>query len=277
MAAEGDSAFSIGAAPIAGRAGSGGASGARRPGLSAEVVPERIIGENTLRPVCYLDRARRAADAVVHINVVGVGLGTGFLIGPDLMITNHHVISTREQARSTEVSFFYEFDINEKLRSDQVTVGTADDALLYTNPELDVTLVRLQNSPKLSHYLPLRPVVPRENERVVIVQHPGGYLKKISLQNNLVAYADDRIVQYYTSTQAGSSGSPVLDDTFAVVAIHRGSTWNKAWGDVGRVRRFDPKQIEDLQFRNQGTSMIAFLKDLMATEPHLFEELTILD
>ena len=39
------------------------------------------------------------------------------------------------------------------------------------------------------------------------------------MQNNFVAYADANIVQYATSTLPGSSGSPVFDDEFKVVAI----------------------------------------------------------
>ncbi|MEH1781986.1 MAG: trypsin-like peptidase domain-containing protein [Nostoc sp.] len=55
---------------------------------------------------------------------------------------------------------------------------------------------------------------------VAIIQHPGGHLKKISIQNNFVAYADNQVLQYTTSTEPGSSGSPVFDDDFQVVGIH---------------------------------------------------------
>ncbi|ODH02276.1 hypothetical protein A4S05_24955 [Nostoc sp. KVJ20] len=55
---------------------------------------------------------------------------------------------------------------------------------------------------------------------MAIIQHPGGHLKKISIQNNFVAYTDNKVLQYTTSTEPGSSGSPVFDDDFQVVGIH---------------------------------------------------------
>jgi V8-like Glu-specific endopeptidase len=247
----------------------------------AEVVRERIIGENTLRPIYYLHNALRAADAVVRIDVPGVGSGTGFLVAPDLMMTNHHVIANADQARLAEVSFFYELDIDKRERPMR-TVGTADTPLLFTDKDLDVTLVRLADPPKLAHYLPIRPVRLEQDQRVAIIQHPGGFLKKISMQNNLVAFASDKLVQYYTSTQAGSSGSPVLDDDFAVVAIHHSAVRDKDWDGGGRVRQpapnqSDPKQLEDLQWRNQGTSMIAVRGMLKEQAPELLAEMTIVD
>ncbi len=256
----------------------------KRP--SAELVRERIIGENTLRPISYLHQALRAANAVVRIEVVGVGSGTGFLVAPDLMMTNHHVIADTDQARRAEVTFFYEFEIDGRtVRRDVVTAGTAEDALLYTNPDLDVTLVRVKDAPKVArhqdleqpfHYLPLRPAVLQQDQRVVIIQHPGGFLKKISMQNNLVAAADDNIIQYYTSTQAGSSGSPVFDDDFGVIAIHHSAVKDEGWDGGGQIRQTDSKRIEDLQWRNQGTSMIAVVRDLKEAAPDLISEMTIL-
>lgn len=246
----------------------------------AEVVRERIIGENTLKPMYYLRRALVAADAVVRVDLNGEPKGTGFLVAQDLMMTNNHVIATPDEARNAQACFFDEVpDERNKGASTKkrVVARTAgEQPLLYTNNDLDVSLVRLQNSPRFLRYLPLRPVVVRQNDRVAIIQHPGGYPKQISLQNNLVAEADARIVQYYTSTKGGSSGSPVLDGEFAVVAIHHGWVHNEAWDAGGQVRAADPKQIEDLQYRNQGTSMIAVLEDLRKNAPALVEELTIL-
>jgi V8-like Glu-specific endopeptidase len=239
--------------------------------VPAEVVRERIIGENTLKPIYYLHKALRAADAVVRIEVPGVGAGTGFLVAPDLMMTNHHVIADADQAARAQVTLFYELDI-EKQKRDEITVGTAaEQPLLYTDTDLDVTLVQLRNAPKLDHYLPLNYVVLEKDQRVAIIQHPGGFLKKISMQNNLVAHANERIVQYYTSTQAGSSGSPVFDDDFTVVAIHHSAVQDAFWDDVDRIRRSDsqrrPKRVEDIQWRNQGTSMVALLRDLKTRAP----------
>ncbi len=246
---------------------------------AGELAQERLIGENTLRPLYYLRRALVAAEAVVRVELSGEPVGTGFLVAPDLMVTNHHVISDDAEAKRAQARFFCEApddEHKEKARREVVARAAGQQPLLYTSEKLDVTLIRLAGSPPLARYLPLRPKVMRQNDRVAIIQHPGGYPKQISLQNNLVAAANDRFVQYYTSTKAGSSGSPVLDDDFAVIAIHYRWVHNKAWDGDGQIRVTDPKQVKDLQYRNQGTSVIALLADLKKRAPQLLEELTVL-
>src|SRR5262245_6347946 len=76
----------------------------RDPGKTAD-NREKIIGENTLFPIAILQRALDAARAVVLVQVKladgsGSWLGTGFLVARDLIMTNHHVIETPEQARA---------------------------------------------------------------------------------------------------------------------------------------------------------------------------------
>jgi V8-like Glu-specific endopeptidase len=99
------------------------------------------------------------------------------------------------------------------------------------------------------------------DSRVSIIQHPGGHFKKISLQNNFVEYIDRRTTQYTTSTEPGSSGSPVFDDDFNVVAIHHsgGMLMEPATG-----RRY---------LRNAGSSMAAVLEDLKHHAPGIHDRL----
>jgi S1-C subfamily serine protease len=228
-----------------------------------ELKLERIIGENTLRHVNMLRKALRAANAVVRITVPSEGYGTGFMVAADLMMTNNHVVANTSQAAGVETAFFYELDIDGSKR-DEVVVGTATEGLVYTNPKLDVSLVRLRNPPDFGAPLGLKRTHLEQNQRVAIIQHPGGFMKKISLQNNFVAAADEELIQYYTSTEAGSSGSPVFNEDFQVVGLHRGYI---------ELAEPDP---EDRQFRNQGSSMIAILRELEVRVPEILEMLTIL-
>ena len=223
---------------------------------SDELVREKIIGENTLRHIHYLRRALVAADAVARISVGSYASATGFMVSPDLMMTNNHVIGSEEEARKAKAWFFDEVQAP---RVKQAAKTADTKPLVYTNRELDITVVRLQGAPTLERCFPLRPVVMEQNARVAIIQHPNGESKKIAMQNNLVAAADARSVQYYASTEAGSSGSPVLDDDFAVVAVHWG--WDRGEGGADR---------------NQGTSVIALLEDLKTAAPDLLKELTVL-
>ena len=229
---------------------------------SADLNLERIIGENTLRHVNMLHKALRAANAVVRITIPKQGYGTGFIVGPDLIMTNHHVIENASQAAGAEFAFFYELDIAGNKR-DEVIVGAVADGFLHTDPKLDFSLIRIQHPPEFGPPLALKPVRVEQNQRVAIIQHPGGFYKKISLQNNFVAHADDRLIQYYTSTEAGSSGSPVFNEDFEVVGLHH------SWTALAEP---DPGQR---YFRNQGSSMIAVLGALKAAEPALWSALTV--
>ncbi|RPI52736.1 MAG: serine protease, partial [Chloroflexi bacterium] len=69
-------------------------------------------------------------------------------------------------------------------------------------------------------YLPLKSGEVKTGQRINIIQHPFGQPKQISVQNNMVEYVGGNVLQYVTSTNPGSSGSPVLDDGWNVVGLH---------------------------------------------------------
>jgi len=222
-------------------------------------IQEQIIGENTLRHIYILNLALEAAKGVVHLRSPK-GAGTGFMIAPDLLMTNNHVIANREQAEQTEYTFNYQLDSNGK-ECPTHTVLSLPGGAFYTNAELDYTIVSLKDLPDFGSPLILKSKQMRRDDRVAIIQHPGGYLKKISMQNNFVAYADNQVVQYTTSTEPGSSGSPVFDDDFQVVAIHH-SGGMLVEPSTGRK-----------YLRNAGTSAIALLKDLQTHAPEIYDRI----
>ncbi len=226
---------------------------------SAEDVREKIIGEDTLRDIRVLDLALAAARAVVRVGLPG-GAGSGFMVATDLLMTNHHVIESPAAAAKAEFTFNYQLDRDGKA-CETITVGTRPDGPFHTHPELDYTIVALADPPDFGAPLPPRAVRVQRDERVSIIQPPGGHFKKISMQNNFVAYADKTIVQYYTSTLPGSSGSPVFNDDFDVIAIHHSSGMLE---EPGTGRRY---------LRNAGTSMIAVLADLKADAPEIHAQI----
>lgn len=218
---------------------------------SPEDTFEKIIGENTLRHVAFLQRGLQISKAVAYIEIENKWSGTGFMISSKFLITNNHVIHNEMFLPSTTFRFNYQltFDGNPEIFKEY---KAKDNGFFYTNPDLDYTIVELEQQPgNIWGFLSLKnnPKI-FTNERVNIVQHPAGMPKQISFQNNFVAYIDSKIMQYYTSTMSGSSGSPVLNDRWQVVAIHH------AGGMLS-----EPKTMRKYN-RNEGVRISAILDDL---------------
>ena len=228
---------------------------------SPTAVQEKIIGENTLRDVRLLELALDAARAVVRI-VTADSLGSGFLVGEGLIMTNHHVIGGREAAQPSAFQFNYQLD--KQLHPLPILAARAKpDGLFYTNPDLDVTVVEVLDAPTDVAPLTLARRRAKKDGRVNIIQHPGGHYKKISMQNNFVAFADGRHLQYLTSTEPGSSGSPVFDNDFLVIGIHHSGGMLPEPGG------------EQKYLRNAGSSMIAVLDDLRDHAPEIYARLSL--
>lgn len=186
-------------------------------------VYEKIIGENTLRPIAFLAQGLKVARSVVYIGVRtarGKASGSGFMVAPDLVLTNKHVLASAEIVPNALFRFNYEENFQGEAQPASEYRGKAG-GIFHTNPALDYTLVEVEGEPGQEWgWLPLAARDVRVNSRVNIIQHPMGQPKQVSIQNNFVEYVDRNAIQYVTSTMPGSSGSPVFNDNWEVVALH---------------------------------------------------------
>jgi hypothetical protein len=218
---------------------------------TATGVLEKVIGaQPTFLPVSFLEKGLLRAKAVVRVESPS-GLGSGFLTRNNLLITNNHMIPSLAEARATKIWFNY-----------QKTAAGADapmreltldpDGAFATSPMDggdDWTAVRVRGEPN-TEWLELADAAVNVNDYVNIIQHPAGMPKQVALYHNVVAFADDHRVQYLTDTMPGSSGSPVFDSQWRVVALHHSGGWLP---EPGTNKVF---------FRNEGVHVRALLRGL---------------
>ncbi len=261
-------------------------------------IQERVVHFNDMVPFGFLRRGHEAGLAVARVEVprydggrarlIGrdpdLYLGSGWLIAPELLVTNQHVVKARPdreqpaagdlklQAAHATVRFDYEAG---NARGAPVAV----ERLEASDAGLDYAVLRLvgpipgppgsAGDGRVRRPLPVRrePLLLDAGQArripVNIIQHPDGDPKKLACRNNLVSAGDAETLRYFTDTRYGSSGSPVLDDEWRVVALHRGSQDVKGVDFHGRA----------VPWVNVGTQTAAVLAHLRHMNPALHDEI----
>src|SRR4030095_14256871 len=126
--------------------------------------------------------------------------GAAFLVAKNLPLPNSHVLGDRAAAEKSIYRFNFQNDWTGAALP--VTEYHAKPGGTFVQgEERDFALCELDGDPGATWgFVPLRPGAVAVDTRVSIIQHPGGQAKQISMQNNLVEFVDDKIVQYVTST-----------------------------------------------------------------------------
>ena len=242
-----------------------------------------INSEDNFLDIGILIGALYCAQAVCRIEGADhKALGTGVLIGPDLILTSQHVLLNKDHLEGAFARFDYKLP-NGVGVADQGRVFPFSDRFYESSPplKLDYALAKLQGEPlqairaddKLAagslgelvragkHRGYLQPIdrYVKARDRVNIIQHPkGDPLKVVMTQNYVAADMGTSRLQYVADTMPGSSGSPVFNTNWELIALHHSGTpyppdsvkdtMKKAWKGVFRV--------------NEGIPMRAILADL---------------
>ncbi len=201
--------------------------------------------------VDLLERAGQVCRIEVN-TPAGTGFGTGLLVGPDLVLTNHHVLSpVIEGASPGGVGFRFDYRVVDATTVEKGTEHGLDGKWLVAarppspfdlvddptglpaGDELDFALVRLDASPGedavpgrpkrgwsdlgAARFPALKPGLP-----LAIVQHPNELPVKVVLDTEgvLAANANGTRVTYRANTYKGSSGSPCFTLGLELVALH---------------------------------------------------------
>jgi V8-like Glu-specific endopeptidase len=235
--------------------------------VSNETLEVLTMRRSTLLPVNFLARGVQKSKAVGKVEIkIGsnrLNVGTGFLFkikGIDdlFFITNYHVINDRKDIDKTKVIFDYELDIEgNSIASKSFRID--ENQAWYCSPvnEYDTTIFHLKddrNELESYGYIELKEIEIAQNDFVNIIQHPGGEMKQISLYHNIITNANERVVQYLTDTLKGSSGSPVFNSDWEVVALHHSG---------GGSKPGEPELPDGIKSRNEGifiNKIIQFVK-----------------
>lgn len=224
---------------------------------------KKFFGDSSYDDLSLLDSLRRLEDNLNELlKLSPFPLGTGFLVGDRYLLTNCHVLPTREISERCTAQFGYEdgFDDNSALNYD-----FDPKSLFIASQGLDYTLIQLKpNASNKRHagykfgwldliesedsilpslegkqvnnliaklkekynysaddlkLLGLQKDNALSGSRVAIIQHPRGRKKEIVLRNNRVTELTSNNATYEADTDYGSSGSPVFNSKWELVAI----------------------------------------------------------
>ena len=193
---------------------------------------ERVIGETRdFLAVEFLEKGVRVnrcvGRVVTRLGGGRVSYGTGVLVAPGLLLTNWHVLRSESEAAVSLVEFNYQMDgwgNPRAVQRFQIDPG----AFFLNDQRLDYAVAAVQE--KSAQGGPLRdhgwsPLIRAEGKAILgnplnIIQHPRGEMKQIIIRENKLVDLLDDFAHYQGDTEPGSSGSPVFNDEWEVVALH---------------------------------------------------------
>ncbi|MGQ9366195.1 trypsin-like peptidase domain-containing protein [Azospirillum sp. ST 5-10] len=236
---------------------------------------EAIIDVDNQLPFNFLLKGSAAGSAICKIEASGTAhdgsfgawSGTGFLVGPNVLLTNHHVVNSRDVAQSARCIFDFQADAHGKAMPTRSF--RLDPARLFiTSPYqfepgrkgLDYTFVWVdmdEAARDLYGHIPLSrgSFLARPGDCANIIHHPAGRPKSVSLQDNRVAAVHEQVIHYTTDTERGSSGGAVFTNEWTLLALHHAAEEN-----TGRLNPLDAPEIP--RTLNEGIRLAAIALDL---------------
>jgi hypothetical protein len=207
------------------------------PGDDVEAV---VASEGNLDLGTWRQRLGQIEGQVCLVERAGHGIGTGFLIGADILVTAKHVI---ESPTATDLQF--RFDYKSLDDSTTITPGTVfqmDSGVVLFDEDLDFAVVSVQGSPGVQPVggvsvessgtprgwieLPGWVDRPMVGSGLVIIHHPtAGPLKLTTASDAVAGFSNDGARLYHQlPTEPGSAGSPIFDARLQLVGVHLGWT-----------------------------------------------------
>ena len=234
---------------------------------------EEVIQANArfIDPATFLERLPRLEGQVCWIEIPGGG-GTGFLVGPDLVLTNQHVIERLVTGKARPQDVRCRFDYRQPLDGPALTkkrendIELAEEWLVNSRPpsaadwhpalsdagpeETDSALIRLAEpigdlplggasadpaaEPRQWIDVQAGPPALAAGNQVFVLQHPRGEPLQLAIGTVTGFNPAGTRVRYDANTKDGSSGSPCFDADLKLVALHhaRDPAYPPAWNQA---------------------------------------------
>lgn len=225
-----------------------------------DVNPERIQNKKNkiLSFYEWTQRELIASNTICYIKDVnlGKGLGTGFLIAPNLVMTNYHVIDQQHKANDAS-GIRLMFDYAEHLTGQNKNgptdkdVALAKDWLPYHSleDELDYAILVVEREvgnesvPTSKGDITRGWLAPSAITRLyketplIILHHPEEEPLSFSISEKSVFGYNESMTRIYhsTNTSHGSSGSPCFTNEWELVALHHAAKRKEADEDEHNV------------------------------------------
>lgn len=198
---------------------------------------EKVFANSPFMSLAAWEQALQCAKSVCRVeDKLNQGVGTGFVVNGKLLhkdlpneavlVTNAHVLTEKGDGDSltpsqAHVSFYANTDKARKPHTSKIK------KILWSSPfdKLDATIATLSTPPKLKDGLSVAANLPAaaSKQKVYVIGHPSGGGLMFSLNDNeLLDHGDptDHRVHYRTPTEPGSSGSPVFNGQWELIALH---------------------------------------------------------
>ncbi|MEA2687196.1 MAG: endonuclease mitochondrial [Actinomycetota bacterium] len=221
---------------------------ARSDGRETIALPdpmlERVINNPDFVDIRFLEAGVAAARAVGRVNIRNasgrvVGYGTASMVSNRLALTNHHVLPTTDVAQFSTIEFNYQDGVDGQPLQPRM-FRLDPDRFYLADRDFDFAIVAVvADDGEWADFGFNRLIVAQGKsvvgEFVTIVQHPKGEKKQVSLRENRVVDVLDSFLHYETDTEPGSSGSPVFNDQWEVVALHHASVPAPDHAELGLI------------------------------------------
>lgn len=168
-------------------------------------VPEVTNPDASAESESAPESAPESADLA---NLVVLGSGSGFLVAPNLVITNRHVVDDGKRFR---------------VRNDDGFSSVARTIAISSDSVIDLALLELAQ-PCNETSLPVLAVNPRQEDPVMVLGYPLPDVLELSLTSSRGSISkfveNDLQFIHSASTDPGNSGGPCVDSDGRVAGVH---------------------------------------------------------